>query len=81
MVAPEVARMNDLETELDEKNSQLVHLERLLSDARQELAAQQSSLSQEEKLRMEDEVETLRVLTTEQDEVIGEMEGRDITNG
>ena len=25
---------------------------------------------------MEDEVETLRVLTTEQDEVIGELEGR-----
>ena len=76
MVAPEVARMSDLETEIDEKNSQLVHLERLLSDARQELAAQQSSLSQEERLRMEDEVETLRVLTTEQDEVIGELEGR-----
>ena len=76
MVAPEVARMNDLETELEEKNSQLVHLERLLSDARQDLAAQQSSLSHEEKLRMEDEVEALRILTSEQDDVIGEMEGR-----
>mgnify|MGYP003305478265 CR=1 FL=1 len=76
MVAPEVARMNDLETELEERNSQLVHLERLLSDARQDLAAQQSSLSQEEKMRMEDEVEALRILTSEQDEVIGEMEGR-----
>ena len=76
MVAPEVARMNDLETELEEKNSQLVHLERLLSDARQELAAQQSSLSHEERLKMEDEVEALRILTSEQDEVIGEMEGR-----
>ena len=76
MVAPEVARMNDLETELEEKNSQLVHLERLLSDARQDLAAQQSSLSHEERLKMEDEVEALRILTSEQDEVIGEMEGR-----
>ncbi len=76
MVAPEVARMNDLETELEEKNSQLVHLERLLSDARQDLAAQQSSLSHEEKLKMEDEVEALRILTSEQDNVIGEMEGR-----
>jgi|GEM_PF-118796 len=76
MVAPEVARMNDLETELEEKNSQLVHLERLLSDARQDLAAQQSSLSHEEKLKMEDEVEALRILTSEQDDVIGEMEGR-----
>lgn len=76
MIAPEVARMNDLETELEEKNSQLVHLERLLSDARQDLAAQQSSLSHEEKLKMEEDVEALRILTSEQDDVIGEMEGR-----
>ena len=59
---------------MEEKNSQLVHLERLLSDARQDLAAQQSSLSHEERLKMEDEVEALRILTSEQDEVIGEME-------
>ncbi|DAC58990.1 MAG TPA: hypothetical protein HA354_02720 [Candidatus Poseidoniaceae archaeon] len=76
MIAPEVARMNDLETELEEKNSQLVHLERLLSDARQDLAAQQSSISHEEKLKMEEDVEALRILTSEQDDVIGEMEGR-----
>jgi len=76
MVAPEVARMNDLENELEERRSQMVHLERLLSDARQDLAAQQSSLSTEERARLEDEVEKLNVLTTEQDEVIGEMEGR-----
>ena len=76
MVAPEVARMNDLETELEERRSQMVHLERLLSDARQDLAAQQSSLSNEEKIRLEDEVDALKGLTSEQDEVIGEMEGR-----
>ena len=76
MVAPEVARMNDLENELEERRSQMVHLERLLSDARQDLAAQQSSLSTEGRARLEDEVEKLKVLTTEQDEVIGEMEGR-----
>jgi chromosome segregation ATPase len=76
MVAPEVARMNDLENELEQRRSQMVHLERLLSDARQDLAAQQSSLSTEERARLEDEVEKLKVLTTEQDEVIGEMEGR-----
>ena len=45
MVAPEIARMNDLEAELEERRSQMAHLERLLSDARQDLAAQQSSLS------------------------------------
>ena len=76
MVAPEVARMNDLENELEERRSQMVHLERLLSDARQDLAAQQSSLSTEERARLQDEVEKLNVLTAEQDEVIGEMEGR-----
>ena len=76
MVAPEIARMKDLETELEERRSQMVHLERLLSDARQDLAAQQSSLSNEEKMRLEDEVDALKSLTSEQDEVIGEMEGR-----
>ncbi len=76
MVAPEVARMNEMVAELDDSRSQIVHLERLLSDARQELAAQQSSLSTEERLRLEDEVDKLKLLTSEQDEVIGEMEGR-----
>ena len=76
MVAPEIARMNDLESELEDRRSQMVHLERLLSDARQDLAAQQSSLSNEEKMRLEDEVDALKTLTSEQDEVIGEMEGR-----
>ena len=76
MVAPEIARMGDLETELEERRSQMVHLERLLSDARQDLAAQQSSLSSEERMRLEEEVEALKTLTSEQDEVIGEMEGR-----
>ena len=74
-VAPEIARMNDLEAELEERRSQMVHLERLLSDARQDLAAQQSSLSNEERIRLEDEVGALKALTSEQDEVIGEMEG------
>ena len=76
MVAPEVARMNDLEAELEERRSQMVHLERLLSDARQDLAAQQSAISYEEKSRLDNEVEVLRTLTSEQDEVIGELEGR-----
>ena len=76
MVAPEVARMNDLEAELEERRSQMVHLERLLSDARQDLAAQQSAISYEEKSRLDNEVEVLKTLTSEQDEVIGELEGR-----
>ena len=76
MVAPEIARMGEMEAELEDLRSQKIHIERLLSDARQDLAAQQSSLSQEERLKLEDEVDKLKILTSEQDEVIGEMEGR-----
>lgn len=76
MVAPEIARMGEMEAELEDLRSQKIHIERLLSDARQDLAAQQSSLSQEERYKLEDEVDKLKILTSEQDEVIGEMEGR-----
>ena len=76
MVAPEISRLNQVESELDENRSKVVHLERLLSDARQDLAAQQSSLSHEERANLERETSQLRDLTSQQDEVIGEMEGR-----
>jgi len=76
MVAPEISRLNQVESELDESKSKVVHLERLLSDARQDLAAQQSSLSHEERTNLERETGQLRELTSQQDEVIGEMEGR-----
>ena len=76
MVAPEISRLNQVESELDESKSKVVHLERLLSDARQDLAAQQSSLSHEERANLERETNQLRELTSQQDEVIGEMEGR-----
>ena len=76
MVAPEISRLNQVESELDESRSKVIHLERLLSDARQDLAAQQSSLSHEERANLERESNQLRELTSQQDEVIGEMEGR-----
>ena len=75
-IAPEVARLAEAEQTLKENEAQIIHLERLLTDARDELASQQSSLSQQERSSMEGELEQLRTLTTEQDEVIGEMEGR-----
>ena len=75
-VAPEVAQLAEAEQTLKENEAQIIHLERLLSDSREELAAQQSSLSQQERSSMETELDQLRTLTTEQDEVIGEMEGR-----
>ena len=76
MVAPEISRLNQVEGDLEESQSKIVHLERLLSDARQDLAAQQSSLSHEERSNLEKESNQLRELTSQQDEVIGEMEGR-----
>ena len=75
-VAPEVARLAEAEQTLKENEAQIVHLERLLSDTKEELFAQQSSISHQERSSMDAELSQLRTLATEQDEVIGEMEGR-----
>ena len=76
MVAPEVARLNQAETSLQESEAKIIHLERLLGDARAELANQQSSISQEERDAMSSENSQLRELSIQQDEVIAELEGR-----
>ncbi|MDP6235363.1 MAG: hypothetical protein QF364_05935 [Candidatus Poseidoniaceae archaeon] len=76
MVAPEVARLAEVDSALKDRDAKIIHLERVLVDVREELANQQSSLSQEERSSMAAEVEQLRTLTSQQDEVIGEMEGR-----
>ena len=76
MVAPEVARLAETDAALQDSEAKVIHLERLLGDTREELASQQSSLSHEERESMATEVGQLRSLTSQQDEVIGEMEGR-----
>ena len=76
LVAPEVARLNEAESSLQEFEAKNVHLSRVLADTQAELASQQSSLSQKERESMETEVSQLRNLSSDQDEVIGEMEGR-----
>ena len=76
LVAPEVARLNEAEFSLQEFEAKNVHLSRVLADTQAELASQQSSLSQKERESMETEVSQLRNLSNDQDEVIGEMEGR-----
>ena len=76
MVAPEIARLAEVDSALKDRDAKIIHLERVLVDVREELANQQSSLSQEERSSMASEVEQLRTLTSQQDEVIGEMEGR-----
>jgi len=75
-VAPEVARLAEAEQTLKDNDAKIIHLERMVEDSKAELAAQQSSLSLEERTAMETEVAQLRDLTTQQDDVIGEMEGR-----
>ncbi|MAZ42319.1 MAG: hypothetical protein CMB19_00015 [Euryarchaeota archaeon] len=76
MVAPEVARLNQAESSLQESEAKIIHLERLLSDARTELETQQSSISQEERDAMANENAQLRDLSIQQDEVVAELEGR-----
>lgn len=76
MVAPKVARLNQVEASLQESEAKIIHLERLLGDARDELASQQSSISQEERDSMSVENSQLRDLSIQQDEVIAELEGR-----
>jgi len=75
-VAPELIRLQETEKQLQDADAQLVHLKRLLDDAQEELKMQKSSMSVEEREALAKEAEELRNLTQQQDEVIGEMEGR-----
>ena len=75
-VAPELAKLAEAEQTMKESDAKIIHLERVLNDTKEELASQQSSISQQERTAMADETAQLRDLTTQQDEVIGEMEGR-----
>ena len=75
-VAPEVAQLKAAENDLEEAGARIVHLERLLEDTRKELADSSSSISVEEREALEKEAAQLRDLTTQQDDVIAEMEGR-----
>ncbi len=75
-VAPEVAQLKTAESHLEEANARIIHLERMLEDSKSELAQNMAGLSAEEKANLEKEASQLRNLTTQQDEVIAEMEGR-----
>ena len=75
-VAPEVAQLKTAESHLEEANARIIHLERMLEDSKSELAQNKAGLSAEEKANLEKEASQLRNLTTQQDEVIAEMEGR-----
>tara|TARA_B110000438_G_scaffold297772_1_gene344710 strand:- start:109 stop:1374 length:1266 start_codon:yes stop_codon:yes gene_type:complete len=75
-VAPEVAQLRAVESQIDESSARIIHLERLLEDTRVELTESRSGISVEERASLETEAMQLRELTTQQDDVIGEMEGR-----
>ncbi|DAC48546.1 MAG TPA: hypothetical protein D7H87_07930, partial [Candidatus Poseidoniales archaeon] len=75
-VAPEIQRLHESEEQLKEAEARIVHLDRLLADARHELDVQSSSLSKEQQDALHEELEQLRNLSVSQDEVISEMEGR-----
>ena len=75
-VAPEVAQLKNAENRLEETSARIVHLERMLEDSKKELEESRSGLSMEERKALEIEAAQLRDLTTQQDDVIGEMEGR-----
>ena len=75
-VAPEVAQLKTAESHLEEANARVIHLERLLEDSKTELAENKAGISAEERANLEKEASQLRELTTQQDEVISEMEGR-----
>ena len=75
-VAPEVAQLKAAENDLEESGARIVHLERLLEDTRKELAENSSSISVEEREAVENAASQVRELTTQQDDVIAEMEGR-----
>ena len=75
-VAPEIAQLRAAESHLEETSARIVHLERLLEDSKKELSENKSGLSAEQLASLETEASQLRELTTQQDDVIGEMEGR-----
>ena len=75
-VAPEVAQLQVAEAELEELRARVVHLERMLDDSKKELDESRSGLSIKQKEELESELSQLRELTTQQDDVIAEMEGR-----
>ena len=75
-VAPEIQKLKESEASLREAESRIIHLERLLSDTKEELSNQSSSIAMKERQEMSEEIERLESLSDSQNEVIGEMQGR-----
>ena len=76
MRLPEIQKLKESEASLREAESRIIHLERLLSDTKEELSNQSSSIAMKERQEMSEEIERLESLSDSQNEVIGEMQGR-----
>jgi chromosome segregation ATPase len=75
-VAPELAQLENVSSDLTNAKGRIVHLERLLEDAKNEIQENRTSVSIEIKERLEKEALHLRNLTQDQDQVIVELEER-----
>jgi uncharacterized protein YoxC len=75
-VAPEVMMLQEAEEGMRERDARIVHVERMLDDARKEIEDAAASASIEEMESLEVENRQLRNLTEDQNSVISEMEGK-----
>ena len=75
-VAPELAQLENVSSDLTNAKGRIVHLERLLEDAKNEIQENRTSVSIEIKERLEKEALHLRNLTQDQDQIIVELEER-----
>ena len=74
-VAPELAQLENVNSELTNAKGRIVHLERLLEDAKNEIQENRTSVSVEIKEKLE-KGSPIKKLTQEQDQVIVELEER-----
>lgn len=74
--APEKARMARLEDETREKETRLIHLERMLDDSRTETESLATSVDKNRMDKMEEDNTRLTSLCEDQGGVIAEMEGK-----
>ena len=74
--APEKARLSRLDEEVRDKEARIIHLERMLNDARGENDALATSVDMTRMESMESENARLNAICEDQGNVIAEMEGK-----
>ncbi len=74
--APEKAMLDRAEEDRKNLETKVIHLERLLDDSRSEHENLKGSLTQQRMIQLEEDRDQLQVITEEQKQVIGDMEGQ-----